>query len=82
MMFAAQGCTSQDSFDLQYIIRDEKNVAESESSDESRTYEPEQPQNDSTEESNVREVSELYYAYHQLDAERQKLYLEMLDALT
>lgn len=82
MMFAAQGCTSQDSFDLQYIIRDEKNVAESESTDESRTYEPEQPQNDSTEESNVREVSELYYAYHQLDAERQKLYLEMLDALT
>lgn len=30
----------------------------------------------------LREVSRLYYAYHCLDADKQKIYLEMLDALT
>lgn len=86
MMFLAQGCTDQNAFDLQYMIREEKSTEESAS--ESREYEPEQPQSHGTEvetlteEQSVREVSELYYAYHHLDKERQKLYLEMLDALT
>lgn len=87
MMLLTQGCADQDVFDLQYIIRGEKS-AEEENEPESRSYEPEQPQDNSTEtdnsaeEQSVREVSELYYAYHHLDAERQKLYLEMFDALT
>lgn len=86
MMLLAQGCADQDAFDLQYIIRGERSLGEEESATESREYEPEQPQSDntetSTEEQNIREVSELYYAYHHLDKERQKLYLEMFDALT
>lgn len=87
MMLLTQGCADQDVFDLQYIIRGEKS-AEEENEAESRSYEPEQPQDNSTEtdnsaeEQSVREVSELYYAYHHLGAERQKLYLEMFDALT
>lgn len=30
----------------------------------------------------VRDIEEIYYSYHKLDASEQKLYLEMLDALT
>lgn len=88
MMLLTQGCTDQDAFDLQYIIRDEKSAEETECTTESRTYEPEQPQNNGTEtevlteEPGVREVSKLYYAYHHLDTARQELYLEMFDALT
>lgn len=87
MMFLVQGCTDQNAFDLQYMIREEKSTEESAAESESRAYEPEQPQSHGTEvetlteEQSVREVSELYYAYHHLDKERQKLYLEMLDAL-
>lgn len=84
MLFLIQGCTGWDNFAPQDIIRDEKSAGESESTTESRAYEPEQPQDQSTktEEPQVREVSELYYAYHHLDREKQKIYLEMLDALT
>ena len=87
MMLLAQGCSDQESFDIQYIIRGEKS-AEEEGTIESREYEPEQPQDNSTEaetlteEQGVREVSELYYAYHHLDGKKQKIYLEMFDALT
>lgn len=88
LMLLVQGCTGQNAFDPQYIIREEKGTGEEESVTESRGYEPEQPQDNgteaetATEEQSVREVSELYYAYHHLDKERQKLYLEMFDALT
>lgn len=80
MMLLTQGCTQD------IIIREEKGTGET------RAYEPEQPQGSGTEietgtetESEggiMAEVSELYYAYHHLDTERQKVYLEMLDALT
>ena len=81
MMLLTQGCTDQDASGLQdIIIREEKGTGET------RAYEPEQPQGSSTEieseEEITAEVSELYYAYHHLDTERQKVYLEMLDALT
>lgn len=79
MMLMTQGCTDQIAYDLQHIIREE----EAESTTEPREYEPEQPQDDSMEEEQgVREVSGLYYAYHQLDEKDQKIYLEMFDALT
>lgn len=79
MMMLVQGCMDRDVFGLQDIIREE------EGSEETRVYEPEQPQDaeteTQTEEQDVREVPELYYAYHHLDGEKQKIYLEMLDAL-
>ncbi len=79
----AQGCADQGMLGLQDIIREEKNAGEAESTTEPREYEPEQPQSDSTQEQqDTREVSELYYAYHHLDGEKQKIYLEVLDALT
>lgn len=79
----AQGCADQGMLGLQDIIREEKNAGEAESTTEPREYEPEQPQSDSTQEQqDAREVSELYYAYHHLDGEKQKIYLEVLDALT
>lgn len=79
----AQGCADQGMLGLQDIIREEKNAGEAESTTEPREYEPEQPQRDSTQEQqDAREVSELYYAYHHLDGEKQKIYLEVLDALT
>lgn len=85
IMLLTQGCTGQDVFDLQDIIREGKNAGEAESTTETRGYEPEQPQGGSTEtsveEQGIREVSELYYAYHHLDGDKQKIYLEMLDAL-
>ncbi|MDE6915311.1 MAG: hypothetical protein K2P39_00725 [Lachnospiraceae bacterium] len=90
-----QGCAVRDDLGLPYFDRgDEKTAVEEtkdpEDTDETRAYEPEQPRADETaaapntqaEEQSVREVSELYYAYHQLDGEKQKLYLEMLDAMT
>ncbi|MDE6620639.1 MAG: hypothetical protein K2K74_09180, partial [Lachnospiraceae bacterium] len=80
MMVLVQGCADQDDFNLQSIIHEE------ERSEETRTYEPEQPQNHeeetAAEEQSLREVSELYYAYHHLDEEKQRIYLEILDALT
>ena len=87
MMFGTSGCADQSGFDPQYIIREEKSADEAESTAETRGYEPEQPQENSTEtnpltKEHIREVSELYYAYHHLDGERQKIYLEMFDALT
>ena len=88
MVLLAQGCADQDALDLQYIIRGEKSAEEEEHTTELYEYEPEQPQDHTTEaermtdEQNVREVPEIYYAYHHLDEEKQKLYLEMLDALT
>lgn len=39
------------------------------------------PETQSVEEEAVREVPDIYYAYHALDEERQTLYLEILDAL-
>ncbi|MDE7273068.1 MAG: hypothetical protein K2N95_08405 [Lachnospiraceae bacterium] len=81
-MLLVQGCADQDDFNLQSIIHEEERV------EETRSYEPEQPQNSEeetetqTEGQSLREVSELYYAYHQLDEEKQKIYLEILDALT
>lgn len=41
----------------------------------------EEPQSQDEQEA-VREVSEIYYAYHSLSEAEQRLYLEMLDALT
>lgn len=84
MLFLVQGCTDQNAFDLQDMIRGEESAKEEESTGESGGYEPDQPQDSSTETETepTREVSELYYAYHQLDAGQQKIYLEMLDALT
>lgn len=80
MTMLMQGCTFQE--DLQYFIRGEEIVEEKET-EETREYEPEQPNDETqTEEQSLREVSELYYAYHHLDAEKQKIYLEMLDALS
>ncbi len=59
---------------------------------ETREYEPDMPEtqeletaeqdSQSEEEPQIREVSELYYAYHCLDADKQQIYLEMLDSLT
>lgn len=84
MVLLTQGCAGPGAFD-QYLIREEKGAEEAESTAETQEYEPEQPQGDGTEletETEIPvEVSELYYAYHHLDIERQKIYLEMLDAL-
>lgn len=82
VMVLVQGCTFLNDFGGQ--AESEKNV----DTDESLVYEPEQPQDKETntqletEEQRLREVSALYYAYHHLDAEKQKIYLEMLDALS
>ena len=87
MMLLAQGCTAGDAFDLRHIISEESGT-EAERTTEPRGYEPEQPQDSGTEaetlteEEPAREVSELYYAYHHLDEDRQKIYLEMFDALS
>ncbi len=77
-----QGCAVRQN--QQRIIQERKEA------EETRTYEPEQPDETQTTESptqteemqELRKVSELYYAYHCLDREKQQVYLEMLDALT
>ena len=77
-----QGCAVRQN--QQRIIQERKET------EETRTYEPEQPDETQTTESptqteemqELRKVSELYYAYHCLDREKQQVYLEMLDALT
>ncbi len=77
-----QGCAVRQN--QQGIIQERKEA------EETRTYEPEQPDETQTTESptqteemqELRKVSELYYAYHCLDREKQQVYLEMLDALT
>lgn len=87
MVFWTQGCADQNTLDLRDIIREEKIAGKTESTTEPCEYEPEQPQENHTqagspaEEQHIREVSELYYAYHHLDQEKQKIYLEMFDAL-
>lgn len=87
VMVLVQGCTFQNDFDLQNIIHGETESEKESGTAKTIEYEPEQPQDkgtetqSGTEEKNLREVSELYYAYHHLDEEKQKLYLEMLDAL-
>ena len=82
-----QGCTFQE--ELQYFLRSEKGSEQSDESDsaddiEERTYEPDQPKEDESEtsEQTLQEVSELYYAYHCLDEKKQRIYLEMYDALS
>lgn len=82
IMLLVQGCAVQEN---QQNTNQEKKETQ-----ETRTYEPDQPEETSstegetqTEESpQLREVPELYYAYHCLDREKQQIYLEMLDALT
>lgn len=85
-MMLVQGCAYQGNFDLQELIRTEDQFEEDRTGD-TQEYEPDQPQSQKMEsetqtEEPVREVSELYYAYHKLDAKQQKIYLEMLDALS
>lgn len=83
MMMLIQGCTYQE--DLQYFIRGEESseTGDTKETEETREYEPEQPKAKETEiETEVPVVSELYYAYHCLDGEKQKIYLEMFDALS
>lgn len=86
MLMAVQGCADQGDFGLQNFIRGIEQAGE-EGTEETRWYEPEQPEDHgteaetATEEQSIREVSELYYAYHHLDEEKQKIYLEMLDAM-
>ena len=78
----AQGCSDMEEF-RNYI------------QEETHTYEPEMPkleetstepltqgQQEEEEGQHSGEVSALYYAYHCLDEEKQKLYREMLDAMT
>lgn len=78
VVMLAQGCSYVE--DLQDFTQEEI-----------RTYEPEMPKNEETstvpltqeqQEEHSEEVSTLYYAYHCLDEEKQKIYLEMLDAMT
>lgn len=81
IIMLAQGCAYMDDF---------KDFTQ----EETRTYESEVLTNEETSavpltqvqqeenEQHSREVSELYYAYHCLDEEKQRLYLEMLDAMT
>ena len=74
-----QGCAVRQN--QQRIIQERKET------EETRTYEPEQPDETQTTESptqteemqELRKVSELYYAYHCLDREKQQVYLEMLE---
>jgi len=81
-MMLIQGCTDQNGFDLQDLIREEEKTEEEGNTAKTYEYEPEQPKNNATEEQSVKDVSELYYAYHHLDGDKQEVYLEMLDALT
>lgn len=84
IMLLVQGCTVQKN--------QQRTIQEKKETEEIRTYEPEQPdeiqtteettQTETEEPQKLREVSELYYAYHCLDREKQQIYLEMLDALT
>ena len=80
-----QGCTFQEK--LQYFLQGQKESGQSDESDEylenieERSYEPDLPKEDKPEQAR-REVSELYYAYHCLDEGKQKIYLEMYDALS
>ena len=66
-----QGCTFQEK--LQYFLQEPKESGQSDESDE--YYEPDPPKED-------KPMSELYYAYHGLDEEKQKIYLEIYDALS
>ncbi len=66
-----QGCTFQEK--LQYFLQEPKESGQSDESDE--YYEPDLPKED-------KPMSELYYAYHGLDEEKQKIYLEIYDALS
>lgn len=77
-----QGCTFQEK--LQYFLQGQEESEEYQEHNEKieeRTYEPDPPKEDKPEQTH-REVSELYYAYHCLDEEKQKVYLEMYDALS
>lgn len=60
----------------------EERVSEQESSILSQEESERRMQTASQEEAPVREVAEMYYCYHRLDEAEQRLYLEMLDALT
>ena len=66
-----QGCTFQEK--LQYFLQEPKESGQSDESDE--YYGPDPPKED-------KPMSELYYAYHGLDEEKQKIYLEIYDALS
>lgn len=72
-----QGCTFQEK--LQYFLQEPKESGQSDESDE--YYEPDPPKEDKPEQVH-RDMSELYYAYHGLDEEKQKIYLEIYDALS
>ncbi|MCI8265468.1 MAG: hypothetical protein HFH78_03285 [Lachnospiraceae bacterium] len=77
-----QGCTFQEK--LQYFLQGQEESEEYQEHNEKieeRTYEPDPPKEDKPEQTH-REVSELYYAYHCLDEGKQKVYLEMYDALS
>ena len=77
-----QGCAFQEK--LQYFLQEQKESGQSDEfheNREERTYEPDPPKEDKPEQVR-REVSELYYAYHCLDEEKQKIYLEVYDALS
>lgn len=87
MILFAQGCTDQN--DLRYLTQEETRGYEPEQPKETDKAagtdadEETRPFSESEEESeSITEVSELYYAYHCLDQTQQKIYLEMLDALT
>ncbi len=85
MIMLVHGCAIRE--EGQDIVQEKKET------EETRFYEPEQAEEKQTESETktqiqteeiqeLREVPELYYAYHCLDIEKQRVYLEMLDALT
>jgi hypothetical protein len=74
----SQGCSYPE--ELQYFTLDKLD-------EKIREYEPDMPQNESEtddeeDETSLREIPEIYYAYHALDEGRQKIYIEVLDALS
>lgn len=80
----AEGNNIADGIKEEIIERDASGSGgsgENDSEDGTRQYEPEQPAEAAGSEE-LPIVSGLYYAYHKLDTEQQKIYLEMLDALT
>lgn len=82
MAMLVQGCAFQEK--LSYFLQEQKESGQSDEfheNREERTYEPDPPKEDKPEQVR-REVSELYYAYHCLDEEKQKIYLEVYDALS
>lgn len=70
----AQGCSYED------ILQTREYESETSQEREAGTeYRPEKQEDEDKQQAD--EVPELYYAYHCLEAERQEIYLEMLDSL-